>query len=330
MAQPALNQQVVGNVGLYYVCYRLSLLGWNVMPTARNARGVDLLIYSQDARCTRTVQVKALSKASPVPLGGHLDHLFADFVVVCRHAAAAPPAAWPECFVLRPGEVRALAHRGEKGGKVSYWLQPKAYAHADYHEAWHRIGRGSDEAPPSEAAPERDPDLPRCQRVLAMVHELHKAGYQRLRVAPGMSASGVHWRCGVVPASAVLQSHGAMAAELALPTASYTTGMGDAYFGWTDAADDTARELAAKFVARFPAVAEAGRGPDWAYAGWYAEVLGRAERGELPAAYADWTDEAPDPRWLPTTRAVRSGLPMPPGGEAPDGPAGPSPRAVQR
>ena len=36
-----LNPQVVGNVGLYYVCYKLSLQGWNVMPTARNARGID-------------------------------------------------------------------------------------------------------------------------------------------------------------------------------------------------------------------------------------------------------------------------------------------------
>src|SRR5689334_2198993 len=32
----ALNPQLTGNVGLYYCCYRLSLLGWNVMPTARN------------------------------------------------------------------------------------------------------------------------------------------------------------------------------------------------------------------------------------------------------------------------------------------------------
>jgi len=45
----ALPEHAVGNVGLYYVCSRLSCLGWNVMPTARNARGVDSLIYSQDA-----------------------------------------------------------------------------------------------------------------------------------------------------------------------------------------------------------------------------------------------------------------------------------------
>ena len=32
--------QVVGNIGMYYAAYRLSQQGWNVMPTARNARGV--------------------------------------------------------------------------------------------------------------------------------------------------------------------------------------------------------------------------------------------------------------------------------------------------
>ena len=32
------NQQTVGNIGLYYVCYRLSRLGWNVMPTTRTQK----------------------------------------------------------------------------------------------------------------------------------------------------------------------------------------------------------------------------------------------------------------------------------------------------
>src|SRR6266568_2039711 len=80
-------RQITGNIGLYYVCYRLSRLGWNVMPTARNARGIDVLIYSQDASRTRTIQVKTLSQGSPVPLSNKLDHLFADFVVVCRHVS---------------------------------------------------------------------------------------------------------------------------------------------------------------------------------------------------------------------------------------------------
>ncbi len=134
-----LNSQVVGNVGLYYVCYRLSGLGWNVMPTARNARGIDVVIYSQDARRTFTLQVKSLSKRSPVPLGNHLRNLFGDFFVICRKVTGEKP----ECFVLRPAEVRTLAHRGEKNGKVSFWLQPREYENDKFVEGWGRIGKGT-------------------------------------------------------------------------------------------------------------------------------------------------------------------------------------------
>ncbi len=134
----ALQHQTIGNIGLYFVCYQLSRRGWNVMPTARNARGVDVLIYSQDARRKLSVQVKALSKRSPVPLGANLERLFGDFFVVCRSVATDSP----ECFILRPTEVRALAHRGEKDGRVSYWLWPKHYETSRFREAWARIGSG--------------------------------------------------------------------------------------------------------------------------------------------------------------------------------------------
>jgi hypothetical protein len=140
------NNQVVGNVGLYYVCYRLSRLGWNVMPTSRNARGIDVIIYSQDATRTHTVQVKALSRRSPVPLGGKLEGLFGDFFIICRNVNEDKP----ECFVLKPAEVCALAHRGEKNGKTSFWLQPRQYESMDFHEQWQRVGEGSSAAPPPE------------------------------------------------------------------------------------------------------------------------------------------------------------------------------------
>jgi hypothetical protein len=132
------KNQVVGNIGLYFVCYRLSLLGWNVLPTSRNAKGIDIIAYNQDAGRKITVQVKALSKKSPVPLGNKLDHLIADFVVICRNVASGKP----ECFVLLPDEVKTLVHRGEKDGKVSYWLQPKDYEQGQFLEGWQRIGTG--------------------------------------------------------------------------------------------------------------------------------------------------------------------------------------------
>jgi len=128
----------VGNIGLYYVSYRLSRLGWNVMPTTRNAKGIDLLSYSQDAERKLSIQVKALSRPNPVPLGTKLDNLLGDFFVVCRNLALETP----ECFVLTPSELKGLAHKGEKNGKISYWLQPKAYGSSAFREKWDRIGTG--------------------------------------------------------------------------------------------------------------------------------------------------------------------------------------------
>lgn len=40
-----LDAQIVGNVGIYLNCFRLSLLGWNAVPTARNARGIGIVAY---------------------------------------------------------------------------------------------------------------------------------------------------------------------------------------------------------------------------------------------------------------------------------------------
>ena len=134
----SLNPQIVGNLGLYYCCYKLSLLGWNVMPTARNARGVDIIAYNSNASKFIGVQVKALSKRNPVPLGTSLDKCMGDFWVIISRVATEAPSA----FVLKPAEVKSLAHRGDKDGRVSFWLQPTSYDQPQFRDAWSRIGHG--------------------------------------------------------------------------------------------------------------------------------------------------------------------------------------------
>jgi hypothetical protein len=132
-----LDPQITGNVGLYYCCYRLSLLGWNVMPTARNARGVDIIAYDRSATRFIGVQVKALSKRNPVPLGTTLEKVMWDFWVIVSKVSTSPSA-----FVLLPSEIKKRAHRGEKDGRVSFWLQPADYDQEAFREAWDRIGNG--------------------------------------------------------------------------------------------------------------------------------------------------------------------------------------------
>ncbi len=36
--------QIVGNIGLFFICYELCKRGWNAMPTSRNAKGVDMIL----------------------------------------------------------------------------------------------------------------------------------------------------------------------------------------------------------------------------------------------------------------------------------------------
>lgn len=160
-----------------------------------------------------------------------------------------------------------------------------------------------------------DPHVRRAQRVLLMVHELHKLGYQRLRIFPGMAGSGLHWRCSVTHIGNILKTHGAMGKDYYRESAHYSTAQNNNYFDWRDAHKDTARQLAAKFIERFPEIAEKGRGIDWPYAGWYVQMLGYVDRNAaFPIAYGDYVDSAP--QWLPVTGTIESNLPMPPGGEA--------------
>lgn len=85
------------------------------MPTSRNARGIDIIIFSQDASKKYTIQVKSLSKRSPVPLGSRQNSIFGDFLIICRNLFTNP-----EVFVTTIDAIRSKVHKGEKNGKVSY------------------------------------------------------------------------------------------------------------------------------------------------------------------------------------------------------------------
>lgn len=147
-----MGKQVVGNAGMYYAAYRLSLLGWNVMPTARNARGIDLLAYDATGNVFKGFQIKALSKSDPVPIGSGVEGLMGHWWIIVSDIAA---NANPNCFIMTPSEVGERAQRREKGGRVSYFLQPKSYRTDEFLEKWDRIGHGN-------VAPAADLTAPGC------------------------------------------------------------------------------------------------------------------------------------------------------------------------
>jgi hypothetical protein len=161
---------------------------------------------------------------------------------------------------------------------------------------------------PISQAPPGDPTVRRCVRVLSMVHELHKAGYQRLRVLPFLSPSGGYWRAWITFADNVAADGYTLIdwdyEGRGQTVAKYTSGQEAEYFGWKDATGQDARQLAQLFIDRFPAICGRSVGLDWAYAGWLTDVLGHAERtgtgGDLVYLIHDG-DTDPDymRRWQP-------------------------------
>jgi hypothetical protein len=133
-----IGKHLLGNVGLYFAAYRLSLLGWNVMPADQNGPGIDLLACDATAERKLSIQIKSLSKRDYVPLGDSLDKTTGDWWIIVTKVITNEP----QCFIMKPDEVRNLAHRAEEDGKISFWLHPRQYDITEFREAWARIGRG--------------------------------------------------------------------------------------------------------------------------------------------------------------------------------------------
>ena len=126
-----IENQIVGNIGMYYACFRLSQRKWNVMPTARNAKGVDIIAYSPDGKKYIGIQVKTLSKRNPIPVGD-IDKVIGDFWLVVTNATETIPPV----YIFTPSEIKGLAQRHGK----SWWIHPNRYEKNDlYYEKWDKI-----------------------------------------------------------------------------------------------------------------------------------------------------------------------------------------------
>ena len=179
---------------------------------------------------------------------------------------------------------------------------------------WYRVTGDGLEPRPISQAPSPDPTVRHATRVIAMVHELHKAGYQRVRMLPYLSPSGAHWRCEITFSDNVeddgytIKGFGSDIGCIAR----YSSSQENRYFDWEGAEKMRARELAARFLVAFPEIAKRGIGRDWLYAGWVTEVLGRAEQGQakdLLILFADWAIDPKDiDGWLPPP-PLRDGIP---------------------
>jgi hypothetical protein len=137
-----------------------------------------------------------------------------------------------------------------------------------------------------------------ARQVFLMVAELHKLGYEGLRVTPFHSPSGCYWRCCIVPASMTHRDHGARLADDAVYESlpKYSSADEDKYFGWRNMKPKTPLILARRFIVEFPKIAEMGHHPDPAYARWFATMLELTAPIGVVSAFGDW--ESPVDRMI--------------------------------
>jgi len=59
MRNHRLSKDLIANAGVHFVAMELCLRGLVAVPTARNTRGIDILVYNPKSGATGALQVKA-------------------------------------------------------------------------------------------------------------------------------------------------------------------------------------------------------------------------------------------------------------------------------
>jgi hypothetical protein len=171
------------------------------------------------------------------------------------------------------------------------------------------------------------PLVRRAHRVLRLVSDLHRKGFQNLRVMPYVHP--LAYRIAIAPAECFLPENGIALRKDAFDSAAvYSSASENRYFDWPDARQDTSVQLAEKFLLRFPEVAARGKGSNSRYAGWLSDLLGVLAMGDfLPVVRTEYTtdEELRQLRTLRLHRWTPAGLgapelefPLPVGNESRD------------
>lgn len=133
------DKQRTGNVGLFYICYKLARRGWNVLPTIKNARAVDIIAYNELGDKTISIQAKGYTNTESVGSFSDKEKIIADYYVVANHVYENP-----DTYILTRREVIENLTENKNG----FWLEKsrktseKYYMKPEFLESWEKIGYG--------------------------------------------------------------------------------------------------------------------------------------------------------------------------------------------
>lgn len=126
------NSQIIGNSGVFYACYRLSLENWHVLPTTRNARGADIFIVKGERMLG--LEVKTLSARDNICIGHTPLDYSIDYWVILMNIWYKKEEEKPDLYIISKGAMKIeiercnLDNRGKGLLKLypdGYWIQKK-------------------------------------------------------------------------------------------------------------------------------------------------------------------------------------------------------------
>lgn len=143
-----------------------------------------------------------------------------------------------------------------------------------------------------------------------VIAELHKRGYQLLRICPTLAPSGLAWRCIATTKKHTQKRCGALTEESKWSPLIVNVSHGKLFQSSTD--EMTIAQAADKFETEYPKLVSAAKGHDPEYVRWFRRAYNLCRTGQIFFAVSDYGDCLKDNKMLGT----KEFLPFPPAGES--------------
>lgn len=121
------------------------------------------------------------------------------------------------------------------------------------------------------------------KRYFLVIAELHKMGYELIRVCPCLSPNGMAWRCATTVKKYTLKKCGAIYHGPAHTAANNHNGS----FRFGECENMNPHEIAVKFLEYYPHLAKWGKGNDSDYVVWFLKAVELAQQGYFFYAFSD-------------------------------------------
>lgn len=161
-----------------------------------------------------------------------------------------------------------------------------------------------------------------CQRInmykrfIRTIEELHKMGFEKIRIVPSMAPTGLSWRCFITSKKNTSKKCGAMfSTHFSMEKWGKTVIPTNGFFKW-NMMELSPYENALRFIKEYPLIAEEGKGNDSEYSQWFKKVVRECYHFLLPITYEEYWNCLEDKQLrLVGFAYTDKTLPFPPPGE---------------